>query len=80
MARPIEPTPTLEGKDAENFYKELDRVRSKEEIEQRRKMFARADAVFRIHGRGIIKKMAEEVGMVAIPKEDYEKLIRSRVF
>jgi len=42
MARPIEPTPTLEGVDAENFYKELERPRSKEEIESRSKMFAEA--------------------------------------
>lgn len=59
MARPIEPTPTLEGEDAENFYRELERPRSKEEVEQRREMFAEADRVFKQLGKHIIQKMSE---------------------
>ncbi len=57
MARPIEPTPTLEGEDAENFYRELERIKSPEEIEQRRKMFAEADRVFKLLGKDFVKKM-----------------------
>ena len=57
MAKPIQPTPTLEGKDAENFYKELDRVKTKEEKLQIKKEFERADKVFRILGKDLIKKM-----------------------
>lgn len=57
MARPIEPTPTLEGEDAENFYRELERPLSLEELEQRRKMFAEAEEIFKRHGRKFIEKM-----------------------
>ena len=59
MARPIEPTPTLEGVDAENFYQELERPRTREEIEQRKKMFAEADRVYKRLGKHIIQKMSE---------------------
>ncbi|MBI2668286.1 hypothetical protein HYX14_00420 [Candidatus Woesearchaeota archaeon] len=59
MARPIEPTPTLEGKDAENFYKELERPRTAEELEQRREMFERAEKTFKTLGKDIIRKMME---------------------
>lgn len=57
MARPIEPTPTLEGEDAENFYRELERPRSPEEIERKRKMFEEADRIFMRYGRKFILKM-----------------------
>lgn len=60
MARPIEPTPTLEGEDAENFYRELERPLSQEELEQRRKMFAEAEKTFRVLGKNIIRKMLEQ--------------------
>ena len=59
MARPIEPTPTLEGMDAENFYRELDRPKTREETEQRKKMFTEADRVFKRLGKHIIQKMSE---------------------
>ena len=59
MAKPIQPTPTLEGKDAENFYRELERVKSKEEIEKTQKEFEEADRVFRILGKHLIKKMLD---------------------
>lgn len=57
MAKPIEPTPTLEGEDAENFFKELNRVKTKEEIEERKKLFEESDKVFRIYGEDLIRKM-----------------------
>ena len=59
MARPIEPTPTLEGVDAENFYKELERPKTKEEIEKRKKMFAEADRIFKKYGKKFVEKMIE---------------------
>ncbi len=61
MARPIEPTPTLEGVDAENFYKELERPRSREEIEHKRMMLKQGELIFRRYGQNIIKKMSEMV-------------------
>ena len=57
MAKPIQPTPTLEGKDAENFYNELARVKTKREIEERRKRFERADKIFRMYGKDLIRRM-----------------------
>ena len=57
MAKPIQPTPTLEGKDAENFFKELTRVRTKEEIREIRERFERADKIFRMYGKDLIRKM-----------------------
>ncbi len=57
MARPIEPTPTLEGIDVENFYRELERPKTTKEIEQRRKMFAEADYIFKKFGGKFIRKM-----------------------
>ncbi len=57
MARPIESTPTLEGVDAENFFRELERPRSKEEVELRKRVFAEADSVFKRLGKHIIGKM-----------------------
>lgn len=57
MAKPIQPTPTLEGKDAENFFKELYRVKTKEEIEKRNKLFEESDRIFRMLGKELIKKM-----------------------
>ena len=59
MARPIEPTPTLEGVDAENFYRELERPKTKAEIEERSKMFTRADMIFKRYGRKFVQKMME---------------------
>jgi len=61
MARPIEPTPTLEGVDAENFYKELERPKSREEIEHQRMMIKQGELIFRRYGQNIIKKMSELV-------------------
>lgn len=37
MAKPIEPTPTLTGKDAEQLLRELERVCSADEAERRLK-------------------------------------------
>lgn len=59
MAKLIQPTPTLEGKDAENFYRELERVKTKKEIEMTQKEFEEADRVFRILGKHLIMKMIE---------------------
>ena len=57
MAKPIQPTPTLEGKDAENFFKELARVKTREEIEEKMKLFEESDRVFKLLGKHLIKKM-----------------------
>jgi hypothetical protein len=59
MAKPIQPTPTLEGKDAENFYKELERVKTKEEIARLRHNFKDADKTFKLLGRHLIEKMLD---------------------
>ncbi len=59
MARPIEATPTLEGVDAENFYRELERPRTKTEIEERKKMFVQADMIFKRYGKKFVQKMIE---------------------
>jgi len=42
MAQPIESTPTLYGRDAERFYKELERPKSREEIKKRKKQLEEA--------------------------------------
>lgn len=57
MAKPIEPTPILEGKDAENFFKELGRVKTKQEIEKRKKLFEDSDRIFKLLGGHLIKKI-----------------------
>jgi len=59
MAKPIQPTPTLEGEDAENFYRELERVKTKEEIQERKKRFAEADRVFKTLGKHLVEKMIQ---------------------
>ncbi|MBI2147523.1 hypothetical protein HYU19_03530 [Candidatus Woesearchaeota archaeon] len=60
MAHPIEPTPTLEGKDAENFYKYLARKRTAKEIEQRRKIFEQADIIYRQVWKPYFKSIEEK--------------------
>jgi len=57
MAKPIQPTPTLEGKDAENFFKELDRVKTKEEIERLREIYKDADKTFRKYGKHLLREI-----------------------
>ena len=59
MAKPIQPTPTLEGKDAENFFKELDRVKTKEEIEKLREIYKDADKTFKLLGKHLITDMLD---------------------
>jgi hypothetical protein len=48
MARPIEPTPVLMGKDAERFIAEMNRVRTPKEIADNKKFLAECK---RIHGQ-----------------------------
>jgi len=50
MARPIEPTPTLTGRDAERFLKEKERIESLRpgdpEYEERKRFFAHCREVY----------------------------------
>ncbi|GEM_PF-5353995 len=55
MARLIQPTPTLQGEDAENFYSELQRKKTKEEINIRNKLFQESKSIFQRHQRAQLK-------------------------
>ncbi len=59
MAKPIQPTPTLEGKDAENFFIELERVKTKKEKIAIQNELEEADKIFRQLGKHLVERIIQ---------------------